>query len=84
MINDLSRMRELYAQGLLKEALITPADVPHGWLLHCVQTDGSKIIMNVAKCRRIKVYKSLEAAHLDVRRIGFEEVTTMVKELQVA
>ena len=84
MATDLSGMRNLYREGHLTAAFITPANVPHGWLLTCIRKDGSHEQMTIAKSSRIKIYKSLESVHLDAKRVGFATVTTEVEKLEVA
>lgn len=82
---DLSGMRKLFKDGGLKTAIVVPAVLESGgWLLHFVRMDGKIECMTVARSERIKIYKSLESAHLDAKRVGFEEVTTQVGALQVA
>lgn len=82
MAVDLSTMRALFKQGVLKSAIVAPRE--QGWELIVVKTDGTEDYMTVARKPRRKIYKSLESVHLDAKRVGFDYVMTRVGELQVA
>lgn len=79
MAVDLSAMRKLFKDGLLKEAIVAPAPMQReAWVLTVIRSDGSSEYMTIARTTRHKVYKSLDAAHSDAREVGFMEVKTLV------
>lgn len=84
MAVDLSKMRKMFKKGALKSAIVAPAALEEGWELIVIKTDGTPVCMTIAKSTRKKIYKSLESVHNDAKRVGFDEVTTKVGELQVA
>lgn len=81
---DLSTMRELFKKGALTTAVVSPVAQEAGWELVVIFVTGTEDFMTVAQKPRRKIYKSLEAAHLDAKRIGFDQVTTRVGAMQVA
>ncbi|WP_230383581.1 MULTISPECIES: hypothetical protein [Pseudomonas syringae group] len=75
MAVDLSGMRDLYKDGALKTAFVSPAPMEAGaWVLTVELTDGSYEYMTVARKGRHKIYKSLDAVSADAQRVGFDEV----------
>lgn len=81
---DLSVMRLLHREGVLARAFVTPTDDKSGWLLVCVRVNGTLEYMTKARKTDLKLYKSLESAHVDGLRVGFETVTTELRRLSVA
>lgn len=78
MAANISKMRKLFEEGRLVEAVIAPAQKPGSWVFIAQRTDGILENMTVAISSRLKVYKSLEAAVADATRVGFEEVKLKV------
>jgi hypothetical protein len=83
-VADLKLMRNLFREGVLASAFVSPADTGAGWLLTCVRHNGKPEGMTVDKSTRIKIYRTLDAAHRDALRVGFQTVTTELRELSVA
>ena len=76
---DLSGMRKLFKDGLLKEAIVAPAAMEReAWVLTVIRTDGSQEYMTIARTTRHKIYKSLDSVHADAKKVGFMEVRTQV------
>lgn len=75
MAVDLSGMRKLYNDGALQAAIAAPAPMERGaWVLTVIRTDGSCEYMTIARSKRHKIYKSLDAVQADAAKVGFEEV----------
>lgn len=75
---NLSEMRMLFEAGALQQAILANAPMGEGFVMLVRRTDGKEEYMTVAKEERHKVYKSLEAARADAKRIGFKEVLLQV------
>jgi hypothetical protein len=77
-------MRNLYREGVVVSAFASPADTGKGWVLTCVRPNGTHERMSLNKSTKTKIYKSLDAVHLDAKRIGFDTVTIEAGHLNVA
>jgi hypothetical protein len=75
---NLSEMRILYEGGALAHAILAPAPADTGFILIVKRKDGKEETMSTTKSERHKIYKSLDAASTDAKRIGFNEVTFKV------
>lgn len=75
---NLSELRMLYECGALANATLAPAPMESGFIMIVKRMDGKEETMSTTKSERHKIYKSLEAASSDVKRIGFQEVTFKV------
>lgn len=75
---NLSQMRFLYECGALARAVLAPAPMESGFIMIVERKDGKDETMSVTKGDRHKIYKSLEAAREDAKRIGFVEVILKV------
>ncbi|KPZ12408.1 MULTISPECIES: hypothetical protein [Pseudomonas syringae group genomosp. 2] len=76
---NLSEMRILYECGALAHATLAPSPMESGFIMIVKRKDGKEETMSTTKGERHKIYKSLEAASTDAKRIGFHEVTFKVK-----
>ncbi|MFK4136645.1 plasmid replication protein RepB [Pseudomonas luteola] len=75
---NLAEMRILYECGALTEATLAPAPMEPGFIMVVKRRDGKEEIMSVTKGDRHKIYKSLDAASSDAKRVGFKEVILKV------
>lgn len=78
MTYNLAQLRKLYASGRLKAARITPSSIEGEWQLQIERADGQQVVMTPDRSTRAKLYKSLEAAAKDAKRVGFAEVALKV------
>ena len=72
---DLEKARVYFEAGSLAGAEIQPAQMGAGWVVELRQGSGERHLLSVARTTRHKVYKTLEAAAADARRLGFRSVT---------
>ncbi|AVR70947.1 MULTISPECIES: hypothetical protein [Pseudomonas aeruginosa group] len=76
MPKDISEMRILFERGSVKEAVVVPApeSFGSGWVLGAVYFNGDlELVSHARNHEKLKIYKTLEAVHADMQRVGFPE-----------
>lgn len=71
----------LQGEGVFRSAIILPAPMrDSGWVLAFEKNGGGREIVTLTSSNIEKVYKSVDKAVSDARKIGFSEITVLLNK----